>query len=587
MKTIDSILRLAVAGLSVLAVAACQHVGDHCSADADMLFVNGSVYTVDEQRSVAEAAAISDGRIVFVGTETDAQCLVGAATRVIDMKGGMLLPGFTDAHVHIRDGGETLNSLSLYDAESQEELTALIQQYVTTHPDLEVISGAGWQLSVFPGANPHKSILDAIESERPIILESADGHNSWVNSKALELAGITKDTPDPGNGRIERDAETGEATGTLREGANGLVDPLVPELTLEAAIADLKAGQAYENRHGFTAAIDAAVRKGVGESAFVRLAEEGGLTLRTRLSLLPADDFTDSGFSAEMLDERIQALDARRERVAAAGSELLSANMVKIFLDGVLENHTGALLEPYVGAPGGPDQQGKLNMAGPLLNTYVTRLDAAGFDVHMHAIGDRAVRAGLDAAAAARTANGERDRRIHIAHLELIDPADIPRFRDLDVYANIQTLWAYADEYITDLTEPFIGPQRSRWLYPNRSLRDAGATLVSGSDWPVSSSNPFEQMETAVTRKDSRGGDAEAWIPEETLTVDDMITALTINGARLMRQDGFRGSIEVGKVADLVLVSADPFQVPAEDLSEISVWLTLVAGNEVYRAEGH
>jgi predicted amidohydrolase YtcJ len=571
--------------LVLLTAFACSNDQGSPETGPDLIFFNGTVYTVDEQRSSAEAVAVSNGLITFVGDEAEARSMASEGTRLIDMNGGMLLPGFTDAHVHTQSGGNTLNNLALYDAETPEELVEQIRLYATSHPELEAITGSGWQLSVFPGGTPHKALLDAVESERPVILESADGHNAWVNSKALELAGIDQNTADPENGRIDRDAETGEAIGTLRESAIALVSGLLPTPTLDSVVDDLKIGQIYQNSHGFTAAIEASVKPGIEEEAFMKVALEGELTLRTQLSFLPGSDYTDSQFDLNQMDDRIEKLIVRRDQVSSIASPYLSAPWVKIFVDGVLENQTGALLEPYINSPQGPDDKGKLNIPEDSLKSYVIQLDAAGFDVHMHAIGDGAIRAGLDSAAAAIDANGPQDRRITIAHLELIDPADIARFAPLGVYANMQTLWAAADTYITELTEPFLGPERSLWLYPNRSLRDAGAILVSGSDWPVSTSNPFQQMEVAVARQFPDDTTAEPWHPEQALTVEDMLVALTINGAKIMRQDGFRGSIETGKVADLVLISRNALQTPPRDLGDISIWLTFLDGREIFRSE--
>lgn len=545
---------------------------------ASVIFVNGVVYTADENDTLAEAAAIADGKILLAGSREDAMALAGDATQIVDMKGGMLLPGFTDAHAHLIDGGSTLTSLSVHDAETIDDLLAEVRDYTEAHPELEVIVGSGWALPMFEGGNPNKALLDGVEAERPVILYAADGHNAWVNSAALTRAGVTADTPDPANGRIEKGAD-GEPSGALRESATQLMDPLIPAMTLERALDDLAAGMAFQNAMGYTATIDAAIAPGVLEDAYVAAAEQGVSTLRMTLSLLATTDFTDKSFDAGALAERIDGLNARRARIGAANPAMLKADMVKIFVDGVLENQTGALIDPYVGVPG--ESRGVLNMAPETLKTYAVALDAAGFNLHMHAIGDAAVRAGLDAVEAARAENPARERHHHMAHIELIDPADIPRFAELGVAANMQTLWAYADSYITDLTEPFVGPERSQWLYPNGALRDAGAFLVSGSDWPVSTSDPFDAIETAVLRMDSDGGD-KPWLPDHRLSVMDMLRALTINGAVLTGEDDERGSIEPGKRADLIVIDADLLSIDPADISEVAVTMTLLDGEAVY-----
>jgi hypothetical protein len=545
---------------------------------ADIVFVNGVVYTADKADTLAEAAAVADGRILMTGSRDEAMARAGDETEIVDLNGGMLLPGFTDAHAHLVDGGSTLTSLSVHDAENVEEILATVEEYAKAHPELDVIVGSGWALPAFAGGNPDKALLDGVEPSRPVILYAADGHNAWVNSAALTRAGVTAQTPDPDNGRIERDA-AGEPSGTLRESAMQLMDALLPPTTVETAVRDLVAGMRFQNAMGYTASIDAAIGPGVLEDAYVAATEQRLSTLRMTLSMLPTTDFTDKNIDATTFDERIGALKARRDHIGAADPAMLKADMVKIFVDGVLENHTGALIEPYVGVAG--ESRGVLNIAPETLNQYATALDAAGFNIHMHAIGDAAVRAGRDAVEAAQAANPARERQHHMAHIELIDPADIPRFAALGVAANMQTLWAYADSYITDLTEPFIGPERSRWLYPNGALRDAGAFLVSGSDWPVSTSDPFDAIETAVLRMDSDGGD-KPWLPEHLLTVIDMLRALTINGAILTGEDAERGSIESGKRADLIVIDADLLTIDPADISEIAVVTTYLDGRTVY-----
>jgi hypothetical protein len=258
----------------------------------------------------------------------------------------------------------------------------------------------------------------------------------------------------------------------------------------------------------------------------------------------------------------------------------LRANTVKIFADGVIEAHTAALLEPYLDQP---DNRGKANWEPDAFNQLVTALDREGFQIHVHAIGDRAIRLALDAFEAARAANGSRDSRHHIAHLELIHPQDWPRFRRLGVIANFQPLWAWADPYITQLTEPILGPERSRWLYPIASLVKTGALMVGGSDWSVSSMNPLDAMQVAITRRGLTDAAGPAWIPEERVDLPTMIAGYTINGAYVNFQETETGSIEVGKAADLIVLDRNLFEIPAPEIHRVKVLLTRLAGKEVFR----
>lgn len=570
----------------MLSISGCNRSEDRVSDSkaADTLFVNGRVYTIDSDRSVAEAVAVKDGAIAYVGPRKGADAFLGPRTEVIDMKGGVLFPGFTDAHAHLGEGGQALRGLALNDALTPEALQAKVKAYADAHPGLPVISGSGWELSIFPAANPSKTLLDVVVSDRPVILTASDGHNSWVNSRALELAGITKATKDPLNGHIERDPKTGAPTGTLREAAQGLVAGLIPAAHPAEIEKQLEAGIAYENANGYTAVIDAAIAAGAREDAYVTLDQKGALNIRAMLSLSPGKEPLETNVTADRIASVVAALKTRRDAISRAGKGMVSGGSVKIFMDGVPENHSAALLMPYVDASVKPGARGALNMPEQVVKDYVAALDAAGFQVHFHAIGDRAVRVALDAVEQAAKVNGSKDRRHFLAHVELIDPADIPRFGRIGAYADIQSLWAFRDEYISKLTEPFIGPARSRWIYPFGSLHKAAATIVSGSDWPVSTSNPFWAMEVAVLRKNPEAGEGASWIPDEVMTVKDYIDALTINGARLMHQEKIRGSIEVGKRADLALVDQDPYAISPEKLSDVKIQMTVLEGKPVYRA---
>ena len=548
---------------------------------ADLVLSGGQIYTVDSASSVVSAVAVAGGKIVYVGDDAGAKAYIGDATQVVELGGRAVFPGFTDSHAHLPDGGGTLMGLGLGGIETAEEVLAAVKAYADAHPELPVIVGSGWELSLFAEANPSKELLDEILPDRPVFLSAADGHNGWANSAMLALAGIDENTEDPENGRIEH-GEDGKPSGTLRESAMGLLVPFLPVSGLEDVLAYLDAGLNYQLSHGITASIDAAIMDDMLEEAYLKASERADLPQRVRVSLLAADEMVTSRVTLENVDQTVAKVTKRREAYRARSKGRVNAEAVKIFVDGVAENHTAAMLKPYVGAPLGDAHRGETNLTPEALAAYTTKLDAAGFQVHMHAIGDRAVRVALDAAEAAKAANGDTGNRHHIAHLEIVQPEDIKRFPELGVTANMQTLWHFRDAYITDLTEPFLEKDVQRWLYPAKSFKDAGARIVWGSDWPVSTSDPFDSMEVAVLRRDPHADSGETWLPEEALTVDDMVRALTIEGAYLMGQEDMRGSLEVGKQADFIILDADPYKVEPSDISEISVTATYIDGEKVY-----
>lgn len=546
--------------LTVLAVA-------QDSRPADLILRNGAVYTMDAARSWAAAVAIAGGRIIYTGPDAGATKLRGPSTRIIDLGGRMVLPGFHDSHVHLMEGGVGMSLVNLKDLKTPKEVLAEVRKYAAAHPDKSWVTGAGWDLPVFPEANPHKEQLDEIVSDRPAYMEAADGHSGWANSKALELAGIVKDTRDPVGGRIERDPVTKEPTGTLRESAKELVTKLIPRATAAENVAGLKRALEFANSLGITSVQEADANDEILD-AYRVLDERGQLSVRAVAAL-----HTDP----QKGEEQVAGLIERRN---SFGGTRLRPTAVKIFADGVIESGTAALLEPYLNRTG---SRGELNFEPERLAKFVTSLDREGFQVHIHAIGDRAIRVSLDAYAAAQKANGRRDARHHIAHLELIEPDDIPRFRELGVIANFQPLWAYADPYIKDLTLGPLGPARSRWLYPIGSVVRTGATIAAGSDWPVTSLNPIEAIQVAVTRRGPAEAEGPAWIPEEKIDLAAMLAAYTINGAYLNHEEKEAGSIEPGKAADLIVLDRDLFKIPPEKIHEAKVVLTLLEGQEVYQ----
>lgn len=534
---------------------------------ADMVFRNGAIYTLDAARSWAEAVAVSRGRIVYVGTERGVRAWIGRQTVVIDLQGRMLLPSFHDSHVHPVSGGIELGECQLTELTTEAQILAAVRRYADEHPREPWIRGSGWQLPLFADANPHKSLLDKIVSDRPVFLSAADGHSAWVNSRALEVAGITKATPDPKPGRIERDPGTGEPTGTLREDAMELVAKHLPAYTPDDYLNGLRRGLEMANRFGITSFQEASASENMLK-AYAALDRRGQLTARVvaALSVDPARGVS----QVPRLIELRRQYQGRRLRATAT----------KIFADGVIEARTAALLEPYLGSDG---DRGKANVEPEVFKPLAAALDREGFQIHVHAIGDRAIRNALDAFEFAYTENGRRDARHHIAHIELFDPADIGRFRQLGVIANFQPLWAYADTYITKLTQPLLGPERSRWLYPIHSLAKSGAVLACGSDWSVSSMNPLEAIQVAITRRGLDAGPGPAWIPEETADLAEMLAGYTINGAYVNFEEAVTGSIEAGKAADLIVLDRNLFATPPHEIGKARVLLTLLEGKAVYR----
>ena len=560
-----SLLTAAAALLAALLSGSCA--GGRPEARAELVLTNAVVRTMDPAAPQAEALALAGGRILHVGDAAGALRFRDGRTRVVDLGGRTVLPAFQDSHVHLVTGGVELGLCNLNGLATREEVMAAVRDYAAAHPDAPWVTGGGWDLPVFPAANPRREDLDALVPDRPAVLDSADGHSAWANSRALALAGVTKDTPDPPGGRIERDPRTGEPTGTLRESAAGLVDRHVPELGPEDYLEGLRRGQAMANRFGIVSIVEASADARILD-AYAALDRAGELTVRVLASL-----HVDPGRGPAEV-ERLAGL---RRRYAG---DRLRATAAKIFADGVMEPRTAALLEPYSGSP---DDRGTPLLEPAAFDALAAALDRAGFQIHVHAIGDRAVRMALDAVEAAGRANGFRDMRHHIAHLELVHPADIPRFGRLGVAANVQGLWAYADPYITDLTLPILGPARSRWLYPIASLAAAGAVVVGGSDWSVSSMNPLEAVQVALTRRGPDEPPGEAWIPEERADLQTMLRAYTAAGAWLCREEGRRGSLRAGRDADLVVLDRDPFVAQPHEVARIRVLWTLLEGREVFR----
>lgn len=544
---------------------------------ADLVFTGGPVFTANTVRARSDSVAVTGGRIVAVGGDLSDH--IGPSTEVVDLAGRLLVPGFQDAHAHPVWGGLDMLRCDLADLGTAQEYLDAIGRYAASHPDDEWVLGGGWQMSAFPGGTPTAAALDGVVADRPAFLPNRDGHGAWVNSAALRLAGIDSRTPDPADGRIERDAD-GNPTGTLHEGAMSLVNRLLPEEPLERLTEALLVGQRYLHSFGITAWQDAIVGSygdaGDPAPAYLKAAADGTLTARVVGAIW---------WDRKAGLEQIPSLLERRERYRGGR---FAATSVKIMQDGVPENFTASMLEPYCDGHGHLTDNSGISFVPPeILNEAVPILDAEGFQVHFHAIGDRAVRECLDAVQRAIALNGRGDNRHHIAHIQVVHPDDIRRFRELGVAANMQSLWAALEPQMVDLTLPFLGEPRSAWQYPFGDLLRSGAVLAAGSDWSVTSPDPMAAIHVAVNRKSAPGfeeGEYEAFLPEQAIDLATSLTAYTAGSAWVNHLDQTTGTIEVGKLADLALLDRDPFDGPTSQIGATRVLQTFVEGERVYAA---
>lgn len=536
---------------------------------ATFLFHNGPIYTMTAPGHTVEAIVIREERIIFTGTAAAAQKYCIDETRVIDLKGRTLLPGFTDAHVHPLSGGLAFLECDLTGIEHPDTILAMLSGFAAAHPEKEWIIGENMWLPAFPDGNPHKKQLDEIIPGRPVFVSSADGHTAWVNSKALEIAGLDAGTPDPENGRIERNPLTKEPTGTLREEAMELIKKHVPEYTPSQRLDALRHTLKMANSLGITNLVEAAATEAYIQT-YHTLAQNGELTVHAGLSIL--------GDISKGSDGVQQVLDLNK-KYSAPSMDDLRLNQVKLFMDGVVEGKTAALSSPYHGE----SHHGIANTDPATAREVITALDKAGLQIHVHAIGDAAIQTTLDAFEQAQKLNGTSDARHHIAHLQVIHPDDLSRFGRLGVIANFQALWAtLEDTYMTDMNFPFLGPERSEWQYPIGSVARSGGKLVFGSDWPVSTMNPFHAAQVAVTRRGPDSLDRAPWTPQHLIDLYSVVEGYTRGGAFLTFREKDCGTLEPGKLADLIVLDQNIFSISPFEIYKTRVEMTIFKGKVVY-----
>jgi hypothetical protein len=542
-------------------------VPDADRAPADLIVADAVVWCGDAARRRARAIAIRGDRVVAVGTD-DVARFRGPSTEVLTFPGGMVVPGFQDAHVHPSVGARNLLNVNLDDLHTRDDYLARIEAVAAANPDLEWLVGGGWYTTVFAATDgPRKEDLDAVVPDRPVFLLNTDVHAAWVNSKALELAGLTASSPDPWDGYLVRDPD-GSPTGTLQEGA---AYDVLRGVVSQPSVAQWKTYllRAQQELHalGITGWQDAWVEPDLLR-AYRELDDEGALTARVVTSM-----WWDRHAGIEQIERLVE------QRAWASGGRI-DANTIKIMLDGCPESCTGSMLEPYEGAFGGRHDRGIQFIEAEALRDAVVGLDAQGFQVHQHALGDRAFRGGLDAIEAARAANGWNDARHHIAHLQLPDPADLPRMRRLGVVANLQPFWAQPDPVIPEIIVPRVG-ERSSHLYPFGSIRASGAMLCMGSDWPVTTPNPWLELEVAVTRQRVGEPGAEPLDASQRLDLGTAMAAFA-RGSAYVNHDDEAGVLAPGMRADLAVIDRDPFDRSLGAIGETTVELTMASGRVVY-----
>jgi len=549
------------------------------TAAPDLIVINADIRTMDQRRPRATALAVRDGRIAALGDDAEIRDLKNGhgATQVIDAGGRLVLPGFQDTHIHVQDSGTARStSVNLEGIKTIAEMQSVLRAHAAKHPPKpgsndQWLRGVGWYTGIFGAHNLDRQTIDAAVPDRPVWLYGSDGHNGVINTAACKAIGLDATVADPKGGQFVRDAK-GEPTGLIYEDAIDWVRQRMPKLGLDAYEDGVRYAQGLCNRHGITGIIDALV----GErhmKVYRGLDDAGALSLRVHA--------TAKVFPHESVKDALARVETLRREFRSA---MIGVHSAKFFLDGVIENRTAAMIADYSDTTGG---NAPIMFDEDLLKQLFIAFDAARFQLHVHVIGDRAARVAFDDIAAARAANGVWPALHQLAHVQMIDPADIPRFRELGVVCNMQPLWARCEPSVTEMAVPLVGEDRARWMYPWASIVRSGAPYAVSSDWGVSTLNPFPIMQVAVTRQpQSKGADYPVFFPEERLTVAEVVEGYTTRAAAAAWRSEDTGTLSTGKCADLILLDRDVFAVDPYEIGKTQVLLTLLGGREVHRAEG-
>jgi predicted amidohydrolase YtcJ len=544
---------------------------------ADTVVLHGRIYTLDSRQPWAQALAIRANKIVAVGDDASIGKFRGPGTKVIDAAGQLVLPGFVDSHSHFFEGSIFLDRVHLEGAKDLAEIRRRLKDYSNAHPGDGWIVGTGWDYAMFGQEKmPNKKYLDDLFPNRPVFLDGFDGHTAWVNSAALAAAKISKETPEPAVGSIVRDPQTGEPTGALREDdAIDLVKRIRPEASRAKKLAALRAGIKLANENGLTRVHAAGGHFESNDFDKLELYDElrrhGELTVRMYVAYFlnpPA-----------LRQQDLEAIEDARKKY---NGDWLSAGVVKLRLDGVIESHTAAMVDPY---SDDPSLKGKLFWEPSKYNSAVAELDRRDLQLFTHAIGDLAVRTALDAYQHAEEMNHASDRRPRIEHIETVSAADIPRFGKLGVIASMQPLHSYPGADMLDVWARNVGPERASRGWSWKSIADAGGRYAFGSDWPVVTLNPWYGLQTAVTRQTREGKPEAGFVPSQRLSVAQAVEGYTLGAAFAGRREKTEGSLEKGKLADLIIVSQNIFEIDPHKISETKVRTTVVGGQVVYQSD--
>ncbi len=563
--------------MSLIGCTCAAFAAETPAPPADVIVTNAHIYTMNAANKWADAVAIRGEEILAVGDRKQIEAYRGTSTKVIDARQRLVLPGFTDSHIHFLEGSLSLLSLRLEDAKTLEEIQHRLREYAAAHPNAPWILGRGWSYPIFaPSGLPDKKYLDEIVPDRPVYLEGFDGHTWWANSKALQLAGITRQKPNPPGGVIVRDPKTGEATGAIKEDpADDLFERVIPSPSREEKLRAIREGMREANRVGLVRVHSASnlpnsISDLQNADLYKELRRDGELTVRLYLAYYEQPP--------SLTNEQITTIEDARRRYH---DEWISAGAVKFFLDGVIESHTAAMLEPY---SDDPKQIGALQWEPVAYKQAVAELDKRGIQIFTHAIGDKAVRLALDAYENAAATNHTKDARHRIEHIETVSAQDIDRFGKLGVIASMQPLHSYPDEDTLGIWARNVGPERAKRAWAWRSIETKGGALAFGSDWPVVTLNPWPGVQTALTRQTADGKPEYGFVPQQRLSLEDALRAYTLGAAFAGHREKTEGSIEAGKLADLIILDRNLFRIEPDEIGKTKVLLTIVGGKVVYEA---